>query len=85
MAASRFSFATSPSERAQQRLAAAQGYKGKIVAIVGHDIRSPLGAIALAAQLLERKLDASSPERKIVDRVTKAVDRIQQSSTTCSI
>ena len=50
--------------------------KDRHIAILAHDLRAPLAAVAMTAELLRRKLQATHPER-LVDRIllnTKRVD-----------
>lgn len=49
--------------------------RGLLLGVLGHDIRTPLGAIRMSAQLLERT-------RGLDDRQSKAVQRILNSSDT---
>lgn len=62
--------------RAQQAEAAAQESKRDLVAELGHDIRTPLAAIAAAAEVLE--LSESDPERlERVRRISSRTDQLE--------
>jgi len=58
--------------RRSERLAAA----GALTAGLAHEVRSPLNAIGLAAQRLERKLSASG-EKEIAERIRTEVSRLE--------
>ena len=59
--------------RRSERLAAA----GALTAGLAHEVRSPLNAIALAAQRLERKLPANDEGREIAGRIRTEVHRLE--------
>ena len=63
-------------QRDQEQLAVAREFEERILAIVGHDIRGPLSAIQLNAQLLELTADPGET-RKRAATVLRAVKRIQ--------
>jgi signal transduction histidine kinase len=60
--------------RRSERLAAA----GALAAGLAHEVRSPLNAIGLAAQRLERKLPALDPSREIAGRIRGEVSRLEE-------
>lgn len=60
--------------RRGERLAAA----GSLAAGLAHEVRSPLNAIGLAAQRLERKLPAGDPTEQIAGRIRSEVGRLEQ-------
>jgi signal transduction histidine kinase len=57
--------------RTQEKLALAQDFERSILAIVSHDIRNPLHAIALAAHGIKRSTDTVDVLLKQAD-VTRA-------------
>jgi two-component system sensor histidine kinase HydH len=59
--------------RSSERLAAA----GALAAGLAHEVRSPLNAIGLAAQRLERKLDGSGDELVLAGRIRVEVRRLE--------
>lgn len=73
-------------EEAAQRLAVAEAARrgserlanaGALTAGLAHEVRSPLNTIGLAAQRLERKLEASSEEQSIARRIRQEVARLE--------
>jgi len=63
--------------RGEAQLASARDFENWIVAIVSHDIRNPLNAIAGSAATLLKATDAAAMRRS-VDRVLRGVTRIQE-------
>ena len=61
----------------QEQLALARDFERWILAIVGHDIRDPLGSIRFAAHHLQHIADPTGVARKQADIVQRGVDRIQ--------
>ena len=61
----------------QEQLALARDFEKWILAIVGHDIRDPLGAIGLAAHALQMIPDTSSVVKKQAQVVVRGVKRIE--------
>jgi len=59
--------------RRSERLAAA----GALAAGMAHEVRSPMNAIGLAAQRLERKLSDESDLQQIASRIRLEVDRLE--------
>jgi len=51
---------------------------GEMAATVAHEIRNPLGGIASFANLLERDLDVEDPSRKLVQKITQGVARLNR-------
>jgi PAS domain S-box-containing protein len=64
-------------QRDQEQLELARQFEERILAIVSHDIRGPLGTIQLNAQLLELDADSDGAVRKRAETVLRAVKRIQ--------
>ena len=64
-------------QRDQDQLALARGFEKRILAIVGHDIRNPLGTIKLTAAYLQRVAEPAGVVDKQVQKILRAVNRIQ--------
>ncbi len=67
-------------ERLMQELEQAVRIREDLLAIVSHDLRSPLGTISLAAEVLARQADAvgGGRSRKPVDTILRASGRMKQ-------
>lgn len=61
----------------QEQLALARDFEKWILAIVGHDIRTPLGSILLATHAMQMVPDASPLLKKQVQIVTRSAKRIE--------
>jgi len=51
---------------------------GEMAATVAHEIRNPLGGIATFASLLGRDLDTDDPRRRLVNKITEGVGRLNR-------
>lgn len=51
---------------------------GEMAATVAHEIRNPLGGIASFANLLERDLATDDPSRRLVQKITEGVARLNR-------
>jgi len=51
---------------------------GEMAATVAHEIRNPLGGIAGFAALLERDLEKEDPRRRLVQKITEGVGRLNR-------
>ena len=51
---------------------------GEMAATVAHEIRNPLGGIATFASLLGRGLEADDPRRRLVNKITEGVGRLNR-------
>ena len=51
---------------------------GEMAATVAHEIRNPLGGIASFANLLERDLTVDDPSRRLVQKITEGVARLNR-------
>jgi signal transduction histidine kinase len=49
-----------------------------MLGVLGHDLRSPLGAILMAGDLLRQKEDADARERKLAAQICSSVNRANQ-------
>jgi PAS domain S-box-containing protein len=63
--------------RDQQELALARDFQKRILAIVGHDIRNPLGTIQFTASYLQRVAEPVGVVDEQVQKILRAVGRIQ--------
>jgi len=61
----------------QEEIALARGFEQRILAIVSHDIRDPLGTIQLSAQFLQLSAEPESDVRRSADTVLRAAKRIE--------
>ncbi len=52
--------------------------RDRVLAVVAHDLRNPLGAILMAASLLRRRVDAAGPAQKQVDSIERAATRMNR-------
>ena len=60
-----------------EQLALARDFEKWILAIVGHDIRDPLGSIQLSAHVIQLMPDASEPVKKQAQVIGRGVKRIE--------
>ena len=51
---------------------------GEMAATVAHEIRNPLGGIATFANLLGRGLETDDPRRRLVNKITEGVGRLNR-------
>lgn len=65
--------AAEAARRRSERLAAA----GALTAGLAHEVRSPMNAIGLAAQRLERKLEEGDERRSIAQRIREELQRLE--------
>jgi signal transduction histidine kinase len=61
--------------RARARAEAAVRSRERVLEIVAHDLRNPLGAIGMSAEALQRT-PAHGPDRRHLDRIVHAVSRM---------
>jgi len=52
--------------------------KERFLAILGHDLRTPLGAIVTSAQFILESAELADPYRELVDRIDKSGRRMNQ-------
>jgi len=64
--------------RAREAAARAGGFHDQVLAIVGHDLRNPLGAIVMSAALLQKKGGLEGWQAKTVDRVRSSALRMSR-------
>lgn len=65
---------TQDADREQLRLA--RDFEERILAIVSHDIRNPLGAITVGLDLLKLRAKDDDAMREIANRIARSTDRI---------
>jgi PAS domain S-box-containing protein len=65
-------------KRAQAELAEAVGFRDRMMGMLGHDLRNPLGAVTLAVGLLRRRPDLPLIAREHVDRISSSVRRMAE-------
>jgi len=51
---------------------------GEMSATVAHEIRNPLGAMGMWAQLLEREIDRDDPKKKTLSRIIEGLGRLNR-------
>jgi signal transduction histidine kinase len=61
--------------RARARAEAAVRSRERVMEIVAHDLRNPLGAIGMSAEALQRK-PSSDEDRRHIDRIVRAASRM---------
>jgi PAS domain S-box-containing protein len=64
-------------EREQRALDVASAFERWVLGIVGHDLRNPLSAIAMSAELLQESAAAPAAVQTGAARISRAVDRIK--------
>ncbi len=60
----------------REQLRVAREFEERILAIVSHDIRNPLGAITVGLDLLKLRAKDDSTMREIAERIARSTDRI---------
>jgi signal transduction histidine kinase len=71
----------SDEKRVREQLAQAVDFSDRMVAILGHDLRNPLGAILASAGLLRRKARRSSSRVRdvdVIERIERAARRMSE-------
>ena len=63
-------------QRDRDQIALAREFERWVLAIVGHDIRNPLGAIEGSAQVLARRAAGDEQTMKILERISRSTSRI---------
>jgi PAS domain S-box-containing protein len=63
-------------KRAQEQLAQALGFREQVMGILGHDLRSPLGAVRALASLLLRREDLPQGAREPIAEIGRAGQRM---------
>ncbi len=65
-------------QRTQQQLTEAVEFRERMMGILGHDLRNPLGAITLVGDLLLRGDDLSDRAREKMLRIRRSADRMKE-------
>lgn len=63
---------------AEERLEQAARFREEFIGILGHDLRTPLGAILGSAHLLLRQGNLNEPQAKAVARIARSADRMSR-------
>ena len=62
----------------QRRLTDDVSFRERMMGVLGHDLRNPLNAIALSAELLLRRAEWPAEDRKQLERIHRAGDRMKE-------
>jgi len=65
-------------EQAEREARWAEGLQERVAAVVGHDLRTSLEAVALGVSLLERSSGATFAERATLDRMASSVAQMER-------
>ena len=65
-------------QRTQQQLTEAIGFRERMMGILGHDLRSPIGTITMAGDLLLHRDDVPAAAREHVLRIRRSADRMKE-------
>jgi PAS domain S-box-containing protein len=65
-------------QRTQQDLTEAIGFRERMMGILGHDLRSPIGTITMASDLLLHRNDVSAAAREHALRIRRSADRMKE-------
>jgi PAS domain S-box-containing protein len=63
-------------KRAEEEREATLRFAEQFIGILGHDLRNPINAVQMAAQLLERKADSADDRRRLVERIAASTSRM---------
>lgn len=63
-------------KQAEKALEQALSFREQLMAVLGHDLRNPLGAITASAFLLSRSEELGERERQAVDRISRSSSRM---------
>jgi PAS domain S-box-containing protein len=66
----------SESKRAEEEREARLRVAEQFIGILGHDLRNPINAIQMAAQLLERKGESAGDRLRLVERIAASTSRM---------
>ncbi len=62
----------------EMRQAKTMAALGEMAATVAHEIRNPLGAMGMWADLLEREIPQENPSRKLVNKIVEGLGRLNR-------
>ena len=65
-------------QRTQQQLTAELDFRERMMGILGHDLRNPLGTIVMASDMLLRRADVIAGARDQLLRIRRAAGRMQE-------
>ena len=65
-------------QRTQQQLTEAIGFRERMMGILGHDLRGPIGTITIAGDLLLHRDDVPAAAREHVLRIRRSADRMKE-------
>jgi signal transduction histidine kinase len=65
-------------EKHRQELREADRMRAMFIAVLGHDLRNPLGGILMSAQLIERRSDGDDSNDAIVQRIRSNGERMRR-------
>jgi phosphoserine phosphatase RsbU/P len=65
-------------QRTQQQLTEAIGFRERMIGILGHDLRNPIGTITLASDLLLHRNDVPPAAREHMLRIRRSADRMKE-------
>jgi PAS domain S-box-containing protein len=63
-------------KRAEEEREATLRFAEQFIGILGHDLRNPINAIQVAAQLLERKAESAGDRQRLVERIAASTRRM---------
>jgi PAS domain S-box-containing protein len=63
---------------AEQALAEALAFRERVMGILGHDLRNPLGSVLALSHLLERQDDVSEKAKRRVQGIRQAAERMNE-------
>ena len=62
----------------QRQLTDDVNFRERMMGVLGHDLRNPLNAITLSNDLLLRRAECSAEERKRLEQIRRAADRMKE-------
>ena len=62
----------------QRQLSDDVSFRERMMGVLGHDLRNPLNAITLSGDLLSRRADRSAEDRKQLEQIRRAADRMKE-------
>jgi signal transduction histidine kinase len=65
-------------QRARQQITEALGFRERMMGVLGHDLRNPMGAIAMVSDLLLRRQDLPGGVRDQMVRLRRSAGRVQE-------
>jgi PAS domain S-box-containing protein len=64
--------------RMQEALQSEARFRDQLIAIVGHDLRTPLSGVLMGARLLQARRTVAPPDRSAVDRIIRQAERMSR-------